>query len=177
MSRDSARSALRRLVKPDAPFAEGSVQVIFSELAEDSPRAAAILAACFLEDALRTAILKSFVRINSDERDGLFNGNGPLSAFSSKIDVGHALGLYSRKMKEELHTVRIIRNAFAHAKFSITFETAEVADVCATLTRADRIDGYSMRSHYMECVLLLSIDLVRKVKPDFYVPQNYKPWE
>ena len=70
-------------------------------------RAAAIMAGAFVEDALRRAL-----------------GHG--STFNSMIETGFDRGLYKDLARNELHVIRRIRNAFAHAIRPITFDTPEV---------------------------------------------------
>jgi hypothetical protein len=47
---------------------------------------------------------------------------GPLSTFSNKILMGHALRIYDENTRCNLDIVRNIRNAFAHSKRPINFD-------------------------------------------------------
>lgn len=70
-------------------------------------RAAAIMAAAFVEDALFRVV---------DRR----------ASFRSMIESGFERGLYKGLIKNDLHVIRCVRNAFAHAIRPITFDTPEV---------------------------------------------------
>src|SRR6266481_2764707 len=70
-------------------------------------RAAAIMAGAFVEDALCRAV-------------------GHRSSFYSRIEGGFERGLYKGLVQNDLHVIRSIRNAFAHAIRPITFDTPAV---------------------------------------------------
>ena len=164
--KSNPKSALTRLTSWETLPSEDALTSAFEEIEVASDRAAGILAACFLEDALQTVIINNFkVRLDRDERNNLFGGIKPLGSFSSKIDIGYAMGLYGRQAREDLHSIRTVRNAFAHAARLISFETKEVADVCATLKRRSREQGEDVRSLYIETVLLLTKDIMSSAPP------------
>jgi hypothetical protein len=106
------------LNKPDSREFIKATKEIDSTL---SDRAAAIVAAAFVEDHL-TAFLKStFVQEPSLLKE-LFRPSGPLGFFSTKIDLGYLNHKYSRIAWKELHKIREIRNAFAHKMEVDSFE-------------------------------------------------------
>ena|SRR5882762_11027149 len=72
-------------------------------------RAAAIMAGAFVEDALCRAI-------------------GRRSSFYSMIESGFERELYKGLVRDDLHVIRHVRNAFAHAIKPITFDTPEVIE-------------------------------------------------
>ena len=58
----------------------------------------------------------------------------------AKVDIAFALGLYDRKIRKGLHTVRGIRNKFAHSSEPMEFNHNQVADECRKLdTKAAKI--------------------------------------
>jgi hypothetical protein len=63
----------------------------------------------------------------------LFEFEGPIGTFASKIDLGFALSIYGRKTNHDLGLVRLIRNEFAHCRLPLRFQMAEVTDVCSHL--------------------------------------------
>jgi hypothetical protein len=67
--------------------------------------------------------------------DDLFTEDGPLTNFSRKIAMGHALRIFGTTTQNNLTIIRHVRNAFAHAKIPIHFDTSEVKDLCNDLTR------------------------------------------
>ena len=119
-------------------------------LAEESDRAAAILAAAYFEDRLRDAIMTRFVALNCrDEIDEIFKAYGPLSSFKAKVDIAFALGLYDRKIRKDLHTVRRIRNKFAHSSEPMEFNHNQVADECRKLDTKAVQDSDGLRERYL----------------------------
>jgi hypothetical protein len=105
----------------------------FSEIDRSDDRAAAIVAAAFLDDHL-TIALKT--RLHQDEEilKDFFRPSGPLGSFSAKIDLAFLIGLCSRETCKELHTIRDIRNAFAHKGLTRDFNSQRVRDLANNLT-------------------------------------------
>lgn len=101
--------------------------------AQESDRAAAIVAAAIVEDAIETLLRKRLVEPYLRERDLLREHSGPLGSFSAKIDACFQLGLISRYMAQDLHLIRKIRNEFAHAASLCTFDTEPVHTWVRTL--------------------------------------------
>jgi len=87
---------------------------ILDEIKLGSSRAAIILAVASIDDVLRAAISCNFIHLPGREEDQIFSGNGPLSTFSSRIKIAHAMGLISKKVRSDLDVLRKIRNKYAH---------------------------------------------------------------
>lgn len=97
-----------------------------------SDRAAALIAAQFVEYAAQQAI-ESHLAEGFDQKE-LFDGPGaPLGTLSAKIAMADGLGIVSDRDREDLDTIRNIRNAFAHSMTHIAFTSAEVVALCARL--------------------------------------------
>src|SRR5688572_7702181 len=80
----------------------------------ESDRAAVIISAAMLEDALETMLRSRLVPVAA-QSDSLFDGAyAPISTFSAKIDVAFRFGLISGLFAKSLHLVRRVRNDFAH---------------------------------------------------------------
>jgi hypothetical protein len=109
---------------------------VLKEIRDHPPRAAAIVAAALLEDSLRWS-MESYLTDSLTEGDlhGLFSDEtAPLASFHGKIVMGYALGMYGPAARNDLLAIKRIRNAFAHAPRSITFETAEIVTECQRLS-------------------------------------------
>lgn len=106
-----------------------SFEALVGEFRGESDRAAAILAASFLDEALAAAIRSQFV--DDPSVDELFTGYGPLSSFSARIEIAFALGLLDKKHKGDLRFIRKIRNHFAHHPARASFEMSPVSDWCS----------------------------------------------
>lgn len=103
-----------------------------------SDRAAVILQAANIERILES-LLQTKMRqpLSSDLRDRMFDGNGPLSAFSHRIMLGFALNLYGPVYRHDLDLIRELRNGFAHVRLPMTLTTPEVAGMCRHLQIPD----------------------------------------
>lgn len=104
---------------------------------KESDRAAALLAASFLEAAIRNEVEKFLV--DDPASAGLFRPYRPLSEFSGLIDLSFCLGLLTRQMRSDLTMIRRIRNHFAHHPEHVTFTMSPVSDLCRELTTAKGI--------------------------------------
>ena len=92
----------------------------------ESDRACAILGG-----ELLNAELEALLNIATVEpmNSRLLRGYGPLSSFASRIDVAFYFGFLSGEDRDDLHTVRDIRNLFAHRlDHNLSFDSGEVAE-------------------------------------------------
>jgi len=124
-------------IRPPAAFLEQIYEIITfrTALTEETDRGCALMAASFLEH--RTGeLLKSFFVADENLHQSLLNGNGPLSSFSSRIDVAYSVGVIPKMMRNDLHLLRKIRNEFAHTPEEINFQTPSIADRCRILNYA-----------------------------------------
>jgi hypothetical protein len=94
---------------------------------QKSDRAAAIIAAAYVEDSLRYALMRKCVSLAGDEYKQLFE-RGPLSSFDSMTKIGYAFGLFGALMRGDLVLTREIRNGFAHAMVPLNFSTPQVVE-------------------------------------------------
>lgn len=132
MARNSIKVAKR---VQDLP--RGYVPVLMAELAKQNDRAVAIVGASYLDLMLRWAI--ELKMVTADEVPRLFEDRGPLQEFSSRINVGFALGIYKRRAFNDLKIIRDIRNAFAHSAEHMDFYHQDVANSCHSLWYAKKI--------------------------------------
>jgi DNA-binding MltR family transcriptional regulator len=113
---------------------------IRAEIEAQSDRAAALVAAAYLEERLREAIRALFTDAVVQVKESgqtvesrLFEGTGPLATFSAKISIALALGLVGPESLRELHLIRKIRNEFAHNAEPLGFGDSPVSDWCREL--------------------------------------------
>ena len=98
----------------------------------ESDRAAAVLAGSFIE-----SFIAKFIRshmIENPEIDLLFDGFGPFSTYSQRVQTAFAFGLISEQDKSDLNNIAKIRNRFAHHPLEASFETSPVSDWCRNLS-------------------------------------------
>ena len=97
------------------------------EFQRETDRAAAVLAAAYLDSRLEALVREKCVGVPKFVEE-LLSGQGGLSSFSARISVAYAVGLISLKAAEDLHLVRRIRNDFAHQVHGLSFATPTIAD-------------------------------------------------
>ena len=85
-------------------------------LSERQPRALVILASAQIDTQLRN-VLEAFLwekAGKSKDPDELFDGDSPLSSFSSRIKISRRLGLIDAALTNALDKLRDVRNQAAH---------------------------------------------------------------
>jgi hypothetical protein len=106
---------------------------LVEEMSGESDRAVAIVGAAWVEEALSDAV-RPFLHAHDKSQERLFSGNAPLSTFSAKIDLARLLGIITDQIWSDLHSIRDIRNTFAHHiahktdHTKLTFATDSIKD-------------------------------------------------
>lgn len=123
------------------------------EINEQTDRGAALIVATWLDEELRAAIKTKFINSESNEKR-VFGGNGPLSTFSSKIEIGYSLGLLSKQSYSDLTIIRKIRNDFAHSILDsysepVSFSSQHISDRCYSLKRVEDEEFDSPRHSFL----------------------------
>ena len=99
-------------------------------------RAAVLICASLLDHALETAILSYFVQLDQNEHRDIFAEDGPLSTFSAKIRLAYALGIFGPNTKKDLVVIQSIRNAIAHSRSHLNFQSPEIVEACRHISFA-----------------------------------------
>lgn len=146
----------------------------FPEHLEDQPaRVVAITYGALLEALLEDALMAHMLVLNPKRFDELFrDANAPLSTWSAKTLLAHALGILGDEMRSQMDQVRKIRNAFAHAIRSLDFDNPTIKAACMSLDcqRLVRPDivfadaGESARERLVACSLLMGHHLVEYIQ-------------
>ena len=105
---------------------------VLKEIHADSPRATAIVAGTFVQDRLIEVIKSRLVQNDNTFRE-LFGPGRAIGDFSTQIDLGLLLRIYTAVAQKELHTIRRIRNDFAHRMTAKTFDEQRTSALCANL--------------------------------------------
>jgi DNA-binding MltR family transcriptional regulator len=155
---------------------------IIEEIEKQTDRGAAIIASAYLEERLLAAI-KARTNRHDKIESAIYKGSGPLASFSAKIDLGLLLGIYTPKLHSFLHTIRDIRNEFAHKSKPRNFSSQRIKDlsknlyVVATFKMMNKTTGQvtgfelkdvaSPRETFLNCVkfLLVCLDMETKQLP------------
>ena len=138
-----------------------ALESIDADIASDS--AAVISMVALFEDILGDAIRNHLVALSKTQDADLFGDRGPLATFSSKIDVGYALGLYGKETKAKLHLIRKIRNIFAHRHGAQTFDHKDVRRLCNNLPpTAD--ESTPLRSRFNAALVTITLRTDRHLR-------------
>jgi DNA-binding MltR family transcriptional regulator len=99
---------------------------IGDELEKESDRGCALVAAAYLENQISEILEKFFVEQGTKAKDALFDFNGPVGTFSSKIKMAYSLGLIPQEIQNALDLIRKLRNEFAHLHEPLDFESQSI---------------------------------------------------
>jgi hypothetical protein len=101
----------------------------------ESDRGAIILSATSIEDILEIEIANRMPSLKSDDQlqKKIFEGDGPISSFSRKIDMAYALGIIDKQYHGIINLIREVRNACAHARRPISLARPELQGVCKVI--------------------------------------------
>lgn len=123
-ARVGAAGQLPGLRAPLAPPAYDDAEAHVAELMNGSDRATALVGGALVEAALLKALKSRLLVPGKAAEKKLFSGiDAPLSAFSSRIRIGRALGLYGPHTEVVLEAIRKTRNRFAHNVTPLAFAT------------------------------------------------------
>lgn len=86
----------------------------------------AIVGAAIIEEQILRALLTKMRPLSREMDKGLFDGYGPLSSFSGKIDMAYALQIITKETYNDLTTIRRLRNKFAHSMSLLNFNSVEI---------------------------------------------------
>ena len=104
--------------------------------------AGAVLAsAALLDDALQRCLIANMTHKPKGLQKDLFRGYGPLSSFSSKIELAYALGVFGNGTYQELRKIKKIRNIFAHNPRIMSFVDPEIKPLFASLNKPKGAGG------------------------------------
>jgi hypothetical protein len=118
------------------------LEAVHREFARESDRAAGIVVAAMIDEALKDLLSKYLIPATKRDRDLVIGQRAPLGTFSARIDAAHQLGLISPFLARDLHIIREIRNTFAHEAAESTFQTPSVRDRIAAL---QQVSDYNRR--------------------------------
>lgn len=134
-TREEMLAALSRYQKRGSVTYE--VASMAQTLADESDRGVVVILGSLLEDLLLERLLERFVEMSNAERSNLTRAGGLLSNFDDRISLARALGMIDEEMTELLRVVKAMRNACAHSRLELTFETSELRDVLSLLFESE----------------------------------------
>lgn len=105
-------------------------------LTPETDRGAALTVRAYLEHRLGE-LLRAYLVQNKKLQKEMYEGNGPLATFSSRINMSYSIGLLSADEMKDFHAIRSIANEFAHSPGDISFADPHVISRVANLSGRD----------------------------------------
>ena len=105
------------------------------EFQGESDRAATVLGAAYLDAHLRQ-LITAFLVDDSTKVHSLLKGT--LASFRNRIGASYCMGLISQDEHDDLHTIREIRNKFAHRLHGLSFSDDRIQRLCSKLLLPER---------------------------------------
>lgn len=166
IGRDAVITALKAMNKPLEWGSPDTAQIYATSLWGENDRGVIILSGSAIEEVLEREIKKLMPQLNSDERAYLFDYNGPIGTFSSKIRMANALGIISRQIYRKIDLIREMRNSCAHSRQPLTFQSQPIFDAVMCLVHDLRMalptqgDNDGTRKTFMTaCLLIMMVAL------------------
>lgn len=105
------------MIRPSDPDHHYNIDAaaLFESLSRQTHASTAMVLSARLEQVLRWVVENHMPNASNRLKARLFEGYGPLTHFSAKIDIAFALGLINGTTRQLLHGIREIRNEFAHS--------------------------------------------------------------
>jgi DNA-binding MltR family transcriptional regulator len=109
------------------------VQNLRKLLEKESDRGCCLLAVSFLDNELKLLLEEKLIG-DAKFKNNLFDVNGPLGNFSSKINLSFSIGVICNELKNDINVIRKIRNEFGHNYTYINFDSAKIKSQILALT-------------------------------------------
>jgi hypothetical protein len=150
-----------------------------TSITEETDRGAVLMSAAYLDDKLKELIELRLVQDKKIIRRA-FDFNGPLGSFSSRINFAYLLGLLPKNAMRDLHTIREIRNQFAHYAAPLSYDHEKVKLLCERLVFHGVKDaaepGAKFRRSVMGLLTLITLAFEKvqhlAAEPDYEIPDR-----
>lgn len=103
-----------------------------NSLNDETDRGCALMSASYIDVQLNILLQTTFVD-NPKIYQRISNPFGPLGSFSARIDLAYLIGKIGKKVHDDLHLIRKIRNEFGHSSKPLTFTNNSISDRCRGL--------------------------------------------
>jgi hypothetical protein len=128
---------------PDTPSSDVLGFDLLLRKPRPDDRSVVMMLAALLDQAIETALMQKFIPMQQEEIRQLFmDDSAPLFSFDSKIRIAFALGIIGPAARADLVCIKNVRNAFAHSRKMISFDTLQVAAAYDVLTLPVRAPNF-----------------------------------
>lgn len=145
------------------PVLTEDVARLVDDLAKETDRGCALLAAAFLDDVLDVLMRAAFVE-SSEAVNKILGTGRPLESFGARTHLCFCIGLLGMDVYCDLNLIREIRNDFAHRQ-PTSFKAAEITEKCKKLQCVSLLiphDVCDIRDRFVASVVLIANHLLVK---------------
>lgn len=103
------------------PVAAAAARRLALQMLEERGRGAVLVGVARVDAALE-GLLQALLLPTTSRSDSLFQADRPLGSFGARSSLSHRLGLIETPVERALHTLRRVRNAFAHSSDSASLD-------------------------------------------------------
>lgn len=155
------------------------IMIFRTSISNETDRGAVLMSAAYLDDKLKELIEKRLVQDRKIARRA-FEFNGPLGTFSSRINFAYLIGVIPKNAQRDLHTIRAIRNQFAHYASPLNYEDEKVKPLCERLVFHGVKDAAGPDSKFRRSVMgllsyiTLAFEKISSLdaEPDYEIPDR-----
>jgi hypothetical protein len=124
---------------------EGTEMVLamFRSLARLTHAAYTLWICSFVGERLQNALTQKMRPISNNFQERIFENYGPLSSFSSRIDLAYAFSILDDETFGDLKVIREIRNEFAHPKSVFHLYDEPIAKIIRKFESYDKDQDYT----------------------------------
>jgi DNA-binding MltR family transcriptional regulator len=138
------------------------------DLAKHTETGVALVTVGIVEEWLQKLILSAGRALSNTIAVKIFDGYGPLSTLSAKIEVAYLFNLIDDTVYKDLKAIKEIRNRFAHTTTAVFFSSPELSKDLQKLTGwhrdCDPKDLFNERCVY--CVKMMEAQIDRRILAD-----------
>jgi hypothetical protein len=113
------------------------IELGLHDINKQPDRIVGIILGALLDERLDSAI-KSRLVYHKVYTEQMFREGGPIGSLSTRIQLGHLLGVYGEATLKDLIIIKDIRNRFAHWREGVSFKTDYIAAWCQNMTIIER---------------------------------------
>ena len=148
MSGDQPKRTPEELAKATSDAFDKFLRDLISTI-RDTHAGHVLVTASGISELLMDALLTKMRPLTKREREDLFENFGPLSSFAGRIALAFALDLIGPEMRNDLLTVKEIRNKFAHPKGHHHFSDPVIVTLCKRLSSYDPAQTDLLKTAYV----------------------------